>query len=168
MNPTVPPSTGLSVVYTPTQADVHHLARLQTRRLRLMFLVIGSLMSVAFLLNMSDGDPAPFLAGLLTGLIGLTLLLSAVTLPRGVARRLPSSVREQRTYEVDEVGIRMRGSTWEVAYTWAAFGTARLTKDLVLLNGEHGETVLALPRSAFTSQDEAQLMAMLADRSLLS
>ena len=168
MSAGVPPALGLSVVITPTRADLRHFARMATRRLRLVFLAIGSLMSLAAVLAISDGDPAPFLAGMLTGILGVSLLISAVVLPWQIARRLPRFVRESRTCEIDEDGIRLRGSTWANDYTWAAFRKARLAKHLVLLSREPGAPGLALPRSAFSSQHENQFMAILADRSLLA
>jgi hypothetical protein len=164
----VPPSLRLIVVITPTRADLGHLARMATRRLRLVFLVIGSLMFLAAVLALSDGDPAPFLGGILTGIFAVSLLISAVVLPWQVARRLPSFVRESRTCEVDEDGIRLRGSTWANEYTWAAFHKARLAKHLVLLSREPGAPGLALPRSAFSPQHEDQFIAILANRSLLA
>jgi hypothetical protein len=125
-------------------------------------------MSVAATLALSDGDPAPFLSGLLAGLLGVPLLISAVVLPWQVARRLPGFVRESRTCEVDEHGIRMRGSTWASEFTWAAFRKARLAKHLVLLSRERGAPGLALPRSAFSPQHEAQFIAVLTERGLLA
>jgi hypothetical protein len=163
-----PPSLGLSLVITPTRADLHHYARMVTRRLRSIFLVIGSLMSMAAVLALSDGDPAPVLAGVLAGILGVSLLISAVVLPWQVARRLPNFVRESRTCEVDEHGIRLRGSTWENNFSWAGFRKARLAKHLVLLSREPGAPGLALPRSAFSPQHEAQFVAILSDRSLLA
>jgi len=159
---------GFSVVITPTQADLRRIVRRATRRLRLLTLVVGLLMSVAFVLDFSDGDGAPFLAGMINGFLGLTLLASAVTLSWGAANRPPSLVREPRTVEIDETGIRQCGSVWEVKCTWAYFRKARLTKYFVLLSREPGVPDLALPRSAFSPQHEAQLIAMLAERGLLS
>ena len=164
----IPPSPGLSVVITPTRADLGHFARFATRRLRRVFLVVGSLLSLAAVLALSDGDPAPLLAGMLTGILGVSLLISAVVLPWQVARRLPSFARESRTCVVDQDGIRLRGATWANDYTWAGFRKARLTKHLVLLHREPGAPGLALPRSAFSPQHEAQFTAILADRSLVT
>jgi hypothetical protein len=158
----------LTIVITPTPADLVHYARLATRRLRVIFLVVGSLMALATVLAWSDGDGAPFLAGLLTGILGASLLISAVVLPRQVARRLPSFVREPRTCEVDGDGIRLRGSTWASSFAWAAFRRARFAKHLVLLSRERGAPGLALPRSAFSAQHEAQFMAVLAGQNLLA
>jgi hypothetical protein len=168
MSAEVSPSLGLSVVITPTRADLIHYARLATRRLRLIFLVVGSLMSLAAVLALSDGEAAPFLAGVLAGILGVSLLISAVVLPWQIARRLPSFVRESRTCDIDEDGIRLHGSTWANNFSWAGFREARLTKHLLLLSREPRAPGLALPRSAFSHQHEAQFMAILSDRSLLT
>jgi len=157
----------LHVVITPTEADVRHFARLATRRLRRMFLVLGGLMWLAAYLCLYDGDGPPFLAGLITGMIGTSLLASAAVLPRGVGRRLPSFMRETRTCDIDEHGIRLAGSAWQTAYSWAAFHEARLVKHLVLLNRAPGAQGLALPRSAFSSEQEARFVAILTERTLI-
>lgn len=167
MSAGAPSSPGLSVVITPTRADLGHFARMATRRLRFIFLVVGSLLSLAAVLALIDGDAEPFLAGILTGSLGVSLLISAVVLPWRVARRLPNLVRESRSCEIDQYGIRLRGSTWATDYAWPGFRTARLAKHLVLLNREPGAPGLALPRSAFSPQHEAQFIAILAARNLL-
>jgi hypothetical protein len=164
----ITPSPGLSIVITPTAADMLHFARLSTRRLRRVFLAAGLLMSGAGVLALSDGDPGPFVSGVLAGLLGVSLLISAVMLPRQIARRLPSFVRESRTCEIDGEGIRLRGSTWASAYAWAGFRKAVLARHFVLLSREPRAQGLALPRSAFSAEQEAQLVAILTEQRLLT
>jgi len=168
MSPETPPATRLSVVITPSRADVRQFARAASRHLQWLSLVLGLVLSAATVLALYDGDPAPFFAGLLTASLAAMLLSAAVVLPWRVARRLPSVVREPWTFETEDAGIRLRGSTWDIGYTWAAFHKARLTKDRVLLTQQPGGSALALPRAAFSAQEESHLIAMLTERKLLA
>jgi hypothetical protein len=151
-----------------TRADLVRLARRGTRGLRTVYGVIGSLSSVAGLLALADGDGGAFLAGMLACSIGVLLLSTAAVLPWQVVRRLPSVAREPQTCTVDSDGIHLRGSTWALEYTWAAFREARLVKRLVLFSHEPGPPVLALPRTAFAPEQEAEFVAVLSERGLLA
>jgi hypothetical protein len=163
----IAPSPRLSLTVTPTHADLGHLARAATRRLRLTLGIFGLLMWLIGLLALADGDLMAFVSGALAMLLGIGFYSSAFLLPRRLVRRMPRSLSESRTCEIDDEGIRFRGSNWANEYTWAAFRKAVLAKHLVLLHREPGAQGVALPRSAFTPEQEAQLVAILTAQKLM-
>jgi hypothetical protein len=164
--PATPPER-LHVVITPTGSDIRRLARFVTRRMRVTYLLVGSLLLLASALSFSDGDGLPFLSGLVTGWLGASLFIASLLLPQRVARRLPSFVTEPRTFDVDQDGIRQRGSMWAEECAWKAFRSASLTRHFILLRRERYMPVFALPRSAFAEPFEAELVQILRVRGLL-
>lgn len=158
----------LHVVITPTGRDVRKLARLATRRTRLIYLGFGSLLWLASALCFSDGDGAPFLAALITGWLGASLLLASLLASVHPVRRMPRIVTEPRTCEIDDKGIRQRGSTWADESAWAAFRGASMTRHFIVLHRERGLPGYVLPRSALAGPPEDQLLRMLRQRLLLA
>jgi hypothetical protein len=158
----------LRVQVTPTPVDLRRLARVATRRLRRIFLVVGLLLCGSAALAFADGDPSPFLAGMIVGILGVSLVISAGVLPWQVARRLPEIAREPRTYAIDAAGLQVSAATWANWYSWATFRKATLTRHLVLLAREWGTPGVVLPRSGFTPEEEGRLLAVLTDRGLLA
>lgn len=138
-----------------------------TRRTRVGFFLVGSLLLLACALSLSDGDGLPFLAGLITFSIGAPLFVLPLIQPVLAARRMPSSVTEPYTCDIDDQGIRLRGSTWTQECRWETFRSASLRRHLIVLHQEKRVLDFALPRAAFAGPPEATLVRILRGRRLL-